>query len=75
MTPEEIVAQIRRENRALLYSRTDYRTLDPEQILALMDAAAIHGFRIGSDVALSIIQGGVAVEIAKTFDMNDKPAT
>lgn len=73
MTPEEIVAQIHRENRNVLFSYSHARSFNVEQVLELMDAAAIRGFRIGSDVALSMIQGTLTVEIARVPGLNDKP--
>lgn len=73
MTPEEIVAEFSRENRAALYTRTDFRSLGPEQILALMDAAALRGFQMGTNVAMSMIQGTLLVQITRTLGANDKP--
>jgi hypothetical protein len=73
MTPEEIVAEINRENRAVLYVRTDFRSLGPEQILALMDAASLRGFQLGTNVAMSMIQGTLLVQITRTLGANDKP--
>lgn len=65
MTPEEIVANISAKNRAMLYLRKDYRNLTHEQVLALMDAAAMQGFRLGSDVALSMAKGALLVQLAR----------
>jgi hypothetical protein len=73
MTPEEIVADINRENRAALFTRPDYRALNPEQILALMDAAALRGFQMGTNVAMSMIQGTLLVQITRTLGADDKP--
>jgi hypothetical protein len=70
MTPEEIVAEINRKNRAILFARQDYQSLAPEQVLALMDAAAMRGFQFGSNVALSMVQGALFVQLAR---VNDKP--
>jgi hypothetical protein len=74
MTPEEIVAEINKKNRAALYTRKDYQSLGPDQVLALMDAAAMHGFQFGSNVALSMVQGALFVQLARVVDNNDKPA-
>lgn len=57
MAPEEIVQHIDSANRQLLYAEQDYLQLTPEQILVLMNAAALQGFRYGSDMALSRLQG------------------
>ena len=61
MTPEEIVAEISRTNRNVLYVQKNYQSLTHEQVLALMDAAAMRGFRFGSNVALSMLQGELVV--------------
>jgi hypothetical protein len=73
MTPEEIVAEINHKNRAILYTRQDYQSLTPEQVLALMDAAAMRGFQFGSNVALSMVQGALFVQLARVVSTNDKP--
>jgi hypothetical protein len=73
MTPEEIVTEINRKNRAVLYTREDYQSLTPEQILTLMDAAAMRGFQFGSNVALSMVQGALFVQLARAVGTNDKP--
>lgn len=65
MTPEEIVAEISTTNRNILYIRKDYQSLTPEQVLALMDAAAMRGFRFGSNVALSMLQGELLVRLTR----------
>ena len=66
MTPEEIVSELNSRNRALLYVRKDYRTLTHEQVLALMDAAAMQGFRLGSNVALSMVKGAMLVQLSRS---------
>lgn len=73
MTPEEIVSEINRENRAALYGRADYQSLDVQQVLALMDAAALRGFKMGTNVAMSMIQGTLLVQITRAYGTNDKP--
>lgn len=65
MTPEEIVADLNRKNRDALYERPDYQALTPEQVLALMDTAAMQGFRLGSNVALSMVKGALLVQLAR----------
>jgi hypothetical protein len=73
MTPEEIVAEINRKNRAILFTRTDYRSLTPEDVLALMDSAAMRGFQFGSNVAMSMVQGALYVQLACAEKTSDKP--
>lgn len=65
MTPEEIVADLNRKNRDTLYARNDYQNLTHEQVLALMDAAAMQGFKLGSNVALSMVKGALLVQLAR----------
>lgn len=57
MAPEEIVAEINGKNRSMLYARSDFENLTHEQVLRLMDAAAMQGFQFGSDVAMSAVKG------------------
>ncbi|MGE5621622.1 MAG: hypothetical protein ACM3WS_00480 [Bacillota bacterium] len=66
MTPEEIVADLNGKNRDVLYSRNDYQHLTHEQVLALMDAAAMQGFKLGSNVALSMVKGALLVQLSRT---------
>lgn len=66
MTPEEIVVELNTKNRDALYARPDYRNLTHEQVLALMDAAAMKGFRLGSNVALSMVKGSLLVQLTRT---------
>ncbi|MGB6055677.1 MAG: hypothetical protein WBG17_10605 [Burkholderiaceae bacterium] len=65
MTPEEIVAEISRTNRTILYVQKDSEPLTREQVLSLMDAAAMRGFRFGSNVALSMLQGELVVRLTR----------
>jgi hypothetical protein len=65
MTPEEIVADLNLKNRNLLFTRKDVRNLSPEQVLALMDAAAMQGFRFGTNVAMSMVKGALLVQISR----------
>ena len=65
MTPEEIVADLNRKNRDTLYARNDYQNLTHEQVLALMDVAAMQGFKLGSNVALSMVKGALLVQLAR----------
>lgn len=65
MTPEEIVVQLNTTNRELLYSREDHQHLTHEQVLALMNAAAMRGFRHGTNVTLSMLKGALLVQLAR----------
>lgn len=66
MTPEEIVTDINTSNREALYCRADYHHLTHEEVLALMDAAAMRGFRMGSNLALSMVKGALLVQLTRT---------
>jgi len=66
MTPEEIVNDINTMNREALYGRTDYHNLTHEQVLELMDAAAMQGLRMGSNLALSMVKGTLLVQLTRT---------
>lgn len=62
MGPQEIIDSIDEQNRRLLYSRTDFGQLTHEQVLQLMNTAAMRGFRFGSDSALSLVQSKLLVK-------------
>jgi len=66
MTPEEIIADLNTKNRSLLSVRSNADNLTREQVLALMDAAAMQGFRLGSNVALSMVKGTLCVQLSRT---------
>lgn len=65
MTPEEIVTDLNTKNRNALYARSDFQQLRPEQVLALMDAAAMQGFRMGSHLAMSMVKGALLVQLTR----------
>jgi len=65
MTPEEIANDINTMNREALYARADYHNLTHEEVLALMDAAAMQGFRMGSNLALSMVKGALLVQLTR----------
>lgn len=65
MTPEEIVTNLNSRNRETLYTRDDYCHLTHDQVLALMDDAAMQGFRLGSNVALSMVKGSLLVQLTR----------
>ncbi|MGH8807583.1 MAG: hypothetical protein ACREX0_06875 [Noviherbaspirillum sp.] len=62
MTPEEIIAQIVAQNRGTLYAHCDCDTLTAEQVLGLMNTAAMQGFRFGSESTLSVVKGTLLVK-------------
>ncbi|OWW22653.1 hypothetical protein [Noviherbaspirillum denitrificans] len=62
MGPQEIIDRIDEQNRRLLYSRMDFDKLTHEQVLQLMNTAAMRGFRFGSDSALSLVQSKLVVK-------------
>lgn len=65
MTPDEIVSSLNAKNRDALFARADCHALTPEQVLALMDSAAMHGFRMGSNVAMSLVKGSLLVQLSR----------
>lgn len=74
MTPEEIVADLNARNRSALCACTDTMQLSREQVLALMDDAAMQGFRLGSNVALSMVKGALLVQLNRAAAARaDKP--
>lgn len=66
MTPEEIITDLNAKNRDLLCQHDDCIKLTHEQMLALMDAAAMQGFRLGSNVALSMVKGALLVQLTRS---------
>lgn len=69
MTPEEILTDLRAKNRSLLSVRESEVPLTREQVLMLMDAAAMQGFRLGSNVALSMLRGAVCVQRSRNASL------
>lgn len=61
MSPEEIIEYVDAQNRNLLYSRDDFQNLTHEQVLQLMNIAAMRGFRFGSECALSLVKSKLLV--------------
>lgn len=61
MTPAEIVAQCDAENRQAIKVAGG---VDSEVIIALLNAASMRGFRLGSNVAMSMVQGALIVQLA-----------
>lgn len=75
MTSEEIVSEISRNNRDALPGLEDCAWMTREQVLDLMDAAAMRGFQFGSNVALSMVQGALLVQLARLKGEDAKPAS
>ncbi len=73
MTSDEIVSEINRKNRDAFPGRDECQFLTREQVLDLMDAAAMRGFQFGSNVALSMVQGALLVQLARVADIEGKP--
>lgn len=69
MTPEEIVTDINSKNRDILEAYKNCRSLTQEQVLSLMDAAAMQGFRMGSNVALSMVKGSLLVQLTRNLSV------
>ena len=65
MTPEEIITELNSHNREALYGMDDFHHLTHEQVLELMDTAAMRGFRLGSNVAVSMVQGTLLVQLSR----------
>jgi hypothetical protein len=61
MTPAEIVAQCDAENRQAIKAAGG---VDSEVMMALLNAASMRGFKLGSNVAMSMVQGSLAVRLA-----------
>lgn len=73
MTPEEIIADLNARNRAVLDQRDDETPLRPEDVLALMDSAAMQGFKLGSNVALSMVKGSLIVQLNRAAALRKSP--
>jgi len=74
MTPEEIVADLNARNRSVLHDCADSAYLSREQVLELMDSAAMQGFKLGSNVALSMVKGSLLVQLNRAAAARaDKP--
>lgn len=73
MTPEEIVAEINARNREDLQAYSTVQ-LTQDQVLALMNDAAMRGFRLGSNVALSMVKGALLVQASRAGSMRPNRA-
>lgn len=72
MTSEEIVSEISRKNRAAFPGCEECESMTREQVLELMDAAAMRGFQFGSNVALSMVQGALLVQMVRVPNQSDR---
>jgi hypothetical protein len=71
MAPEEIIERIDAQNRDLLYARTDFQQLTHEQVLGLMNTAAMRGFRFGSESALATVKSKLLVKYLSDTAVNE----
>ena len=74
MTPEEIAVEISKKNRDMLCTWNSTQRMSQEEILTLMDEAAMRGFRFGSDVALSMVQASLLLRLARVIDAKETEA-
>jgi hypothetical protein len=65
MTSEEIASEITKMNRSVLNAWDDQEYLTQEELLKLLDSAAINGFQFGSKVALSMVQASLLIQLAR----------
>ena len=65
MTPQEIVSHLHQINRQILQSHPDAQEINVEPLLGLMDVAAMRGFQFGSNVAMSMVQGALLVQLVR----------
>lgn len=61
MTPEEVFAEVDAKNREALSKMSG--KLTGEEMVALMNASAMHGFRLGSNLALSMLKGALLTKM------------
>lgn len=62
MTPSEIVAALDEQSRKLLESRG---LPVSDGIVELLNMAGMRGFKLGSDTALSMVKGALAVKLVQ----------
>lgn len=65
MTLEEIVTELNAKNSEALNGRDDADHLCQDQVLELMNAAAMQGFRMGSNTAMSMVKGALLVQMTR----------
>lgn len=62
MEPEEIVETLAAQNRDILAAGKPLQDLTADDILGLMNLAAMRGFRFGSESALSMVKSKLLVK-------------
>lgn len=63
MTLDEILTDLIAINSDALYAHEDVEHLNSEQVLALMNAAAMQGFRMGNNAAMSLVKGALLLRL------------
>lgn len=63
MTLDEILTDLIAINSDALYAQEDFEHLNSEQVLALMNTAAMQGFQMGNNVAMSLVKGALLVRL------------
>ncbi|HJV72773.1 MAG TPA: hypothetical protein VJ654_01000 [Noviherbaspirillum sp.] len=63
MTLDEILTDLNAINSDALYGQEDFEHLNSEQVLSLMNGAAIQGFRMGNNAAMSLVKGALLVRL------------
>ena len=63
MTPEEIFEDVNAKNREALSKMSG--KLTGEEMVVLMNAAAMYGFKLGSDMAMSMVKGALLTKLVQ----------
>jgi hypothetical protein len=71
MEPEEIVTIIAEQNRDILADRNLPKEWTVDDILGLMNIAAMRGFRFGSESALSMVKSKLVVKYLSEATANE----
>lgn len=67
MTSNEVVGELESATVGLLQKVAgDQESFTREQVLNLMHTAAMNGFQFGTTAAMSMVQGAMVVQMAKT---------
>ena len=72
MTAEEIASEISKMNQSVLDAWSDHEYLTREEMLKILDSAAINGFQFGSRVALSMVQASLLIQLARLVEKKEK---
>ena len=65
MTLEEILTELNAKNSETLNRRDAADQLNHDQVLELMNGAAMQGFRMGSNIAMSMVKGALLVQLTR----------